>query len=56
MIFASLRIDGNSDYWIELLKLGWGKSVKNSALSLTILDGTSEFWQAFDTSNLKIRP
>ena len=51
---ASLRIDGNSDWWIKLLKLQWRKSVKISAFSLIILDGISESWQAFDASKFKI--
>ena len=50
LIFASLKIDGNSEWKIELWKLKWRKSMKVSAFSLTILDGISESLQAIDAS------
>ena len=50
LIFASLKIDGNSEWKIELWKLKWRKSVKISALSSIILGGISESLQAFDAS------
>ena len=50
VIFTSLRIDGNADWYIVSLKLEWRISVKISAFSLMIPDGISESWQAFDTS------
>ena len=52
--FACLRIDGDSDWYIESVKLEWKKSVKILVFSLMILDGISDSWQTFDASRFKI--
>ena len=53
MIFASLKIDGDSYWQIKLLKLEWRNSIQRSAFFLIILDGISESWQAFHASKFK---
>ena len=53
VIFASLKIDGDSSWQIKLLKLEWRNSIQRSAFFLIILDGISESWQAFHASKFK---
>ena len=52
--FACLRIDGDSDWYTESVKLEWKKSVKILVFFLMILDGISDSWQTFDASRFKI--